>query len=167
MFEIAIPTIKAIIKGSLDSFKRMEIPRRQKSRTAGFTLIEATLVMAVLLVFISVLFIGAASYKEGTNRAKCLLTISTVQRAVRSYQNLQELEPGDVVGYDTLVGKDKLIEYITPCGTQEFSPITSTSTDGFDASGYIGLGRIPESGTPYLSCKTTGLLHVPAEIGGW
>ncbi len=145
----------------------MNISRRRITRAAGFTLIEVTLVIAVLITFISVLFIGAASYKEGVNRAKCLLTISTVQRAVRSYQNLHELEIGDDIGYSTLVGEGKLLEYVMPCGTQEYDPVTSSSTDGFDASGYIGLGKIPEAGIAYLACKTADLEHVPAAIGGW
>jgi hypothetical protein len=48
---------------------------------AGLTLIEVTLVIAVLLGLISVLFIGVSAYKEGSNRSKCILNISNVQKA--------------------------------------------------------------------------------------
>ncbi|MDA7920404.1 hypothetical protein N9B73_01510 [Verrucomicrobiales bacterium] len=145
----------------------MNLSRRQISRTAGLTLVEVTLVVAVLLTLVSILFIGATSYKEGTNRAKCLLTISTIQKAVRSYQNLYELEPGDAITYEALVGADKLVEYITPCGSQNLSPIAAGSSGAFATSGYTTLGEIPGSGIPLLSCQTTGLQHLPAGIGGW
>lgn len=145
----------------------MKVSQHRISLATGFTLIEMTLVIAVLLTLISVLFIGAGSYKEGANRAKCLLTISSVQKAVRSYQNFHEMEAGDVIAYSTLVGEGRLIEYITPCGSQDLSSIATEGSDGFAASGYTGLGEIPESGTPFLSCNIAGLEHVPAAIGGW
>ena len=145
----------------------MRTSKYRISRASGFTLIELTLVIAVLLTLISVLFIGTASYKEGTNRAKCLLTISTVQKAVRAYQNLYELKAGDAIAYETLVGDDKLVAYVTPCGSQSLPPIAIGVRDGFAASGYNALDKIPEGGVPLISCKTTGLKHVPSAIGGW
>ncbi len=54
----------------------------------GLTLIEITLVVGVLLGLISVLFIGVSAYKEGSNRSKCLLTSSSVQKAMRARQNM-------------------------------------------------------------------------------
>ena len=145
----------------------MKISQGPNPRSTGFTIIEVTLVIAVLLAFIGVLFIGAASYKEGTNRAKCILTVSMVQKAVRSYQNLNELDPGDVLEYRNLVGENKLIEIISPCGSQELTIPESGFADGFAALGYNALGKIPESGIPFISCKTTGLEHAPSTDSGW
>ena len=44
--------------------------RRIEQRNAGFTLTEVTLVVAILLGLISALFVGTASYKEGSNPAE-------------------------------------------------------------------------------------------------
>ena len=59
-----------------------------KKGQAGMTLIEITLVIAVLLGLISVLFIGVAAYKKGSDRAKCILNIATVQKAVRCFSGV-------------------------------------------------------------------------------
>ncbi len=74
----------------------MKLTKNTKN-SAGMTLIEVTLVIAVLLGLISVLFIGVKAYKRGSDRAKCILNVSTLQKAVRSYQNLYELEEGDAL----------------------------------------------------------------------
>ncbi|MEC5129447.1 type II secretion system protein [Verrucomicrobiales bacterium BCK34] len=145
----------------------MKISQNRIYSRRGFTLIEITLVIAVLLGLISVLFVGAASYKEGTNRAKCIMTIATVQKAVRSYQNLNELEPGDTLNFHSLVGEERLIEYITPCGSQAPLPPELGAADSFAASGYIGMGMVPESGIPYLSCMVADLGHVPDTSSSW
>ena len=73
-------------------------------KQAGLTLIEVTLVIAVLLGLISVLFIGVSAYKEGSNRSKCILNISNVQKAVRSYQNLYEVNNGAALAMATIAG---------------------------------------------------------------
>lgn len=145
----------------------MKISQNRIYSRRGFTLIEITLVIAVFLGLISVLFVGAASYKEGTNRAKCIMTIATMQKAVRSYQNLNELEPGDAAAYQDLVGEGKLIEYITPCGSQASLSPEVGAAEGFAATGYMGLGKIPESGIPYLSCRLVDLGHVPDTSSSW
>lgn len=141
----------------------MKISQHRSSRSAGFTLIEVTLVVAVLFGLISVLFIGAASYKEGTDRAQCILTISVVQKAVRSYQNLYQLQVGDSIDPQTLVGNNKLLEFLPPCGSQT----PSASSDVFAEAGYTKLGAIPGSGTPFISCKTVNLGHAPSASVAW
>ena len=84
------------------------------NKQAGLTLIEITLVIAVLLGLISVLFIGVSAYREGSNRAKCILNMSNVQKAVRAYQNLYEKNEGDSLALTDLVGTGKLIETTIP-----------------------------------------------------
>lgn len=120
---------------------------------AGLTLIEVTLVIAVLLGLISVLFIGVAAYKKGSDRAKCILNISTVQKAVRSYQNLYELAIGDTLASTDIAGAGKMIESTPAC------PSSGTYTFGT---------AVPAAGAAYLTCSlATSDDHVPSTTAGW
>ncbi len=122
-------------------------------KQAGLTLIEVTLVIAVLLGLISVLFIGVSAYKEGSNRSKCILNISNVQKAVRSYQNLYEKNIGDALVKATITGSGKMLETEPTC--------SSSGT-------YTWLGTIPAVGTAYLTCsKSSDLQHAPTSVTGW
>ncbi len=58
------------------------------------TLVELTVMIAVLLGMTSVLFVGARSWKRGSDRAGCVVNIRNVQMAVRSYQNVYGYAPG-------------------------------------------------------------------------
>ena len=122
-------------------------------KQAGLTLIEITLVIAVLLGLISVLFIGVSAYKEGSNRSKCILNISNVQKAVRSYQNLYEKSVGNTLALSTIAGSGKLLETTPTC------PSSGT---------YTAAGTIPAVGTAYLTCSLSSSNdHVPNSTTGW
>ncbi|MCB1234528.1 MAG: type II secretion system protein [Verrucomicrobiae bacterium] len=131
-----------------------------KNRQAGLTLIEVTLVIAVLLGLISVLFIGVAAYKQGSDRAKCILNIATVQKAARSYQNLYDLrydEAGtntDALAIGDIAGSGKMIE---------------TTPDCPDPAGdYDFETEVPAPGTAFATCTLeTDKDHVPANTDGW
>jgi type II secretory pathway pseudopilin PulG len=120
---------------------------------AGLTLIEIALVIAVLLGLISVLFIGVSAYKEGSNRAKCILNISNVQKAVRSYQNLYELAVTDALANATIMGSGKMLETVPSC--------PSAGTYTFETT-------VPATGTPYLTCGLSATAqHAPSSVSGW
>ena len=122
-------------------------------KQAGLTLIEVTLVIAVLLGLISVLFIGVSAYKEGSNRAKCILNISNVQKAVRSYQNLYEKNPGEGLTKETITGVGAFLETEPTCPS---------------AGEYTWGTTIPDVGVAYLSCSLAGTKdHVPQSTVGW
>lgn len=63
----------------------------------AMTLIEVTIVVAVILGLVTTGIIGANTYKQGTNRAFCIQNVARAQKAVRAYCNLQELIPGQAV----------------------------------------------------------------------
>lgn len=65
----------------------------------GVTLIELTVVIAIILVLISVLFIGAAYFRNSANRAACITNLSNLQKGMRAIQNEQNLEAGDAVAF--------------------------------------------------------------------
>lgn len=58
------------------------------------SLLELTVVIAVLLSLTSVLMLGARAWKAGADRTACLLNIRNVQMSVRSYQNLYGYSAG-------------------------------------------------------------------------
>ncbi len=103
----------------------------------GLTLIEVTLVVALLLGLISVTFIGVKTYKEGADRAKCLVTSASVQKAMRSYQNMYELEEGDSLLDSSLIGPGKMFEVKPECPRY---------------GGYVWNMVVPGIGTPYIDC---------------
>ena len=71
-------------------------PSRSSGRKHGFSLLEVTVVIAVLLSLTTVLILGARAWKNGSDRAGCILNMRMVQTAVRSYQNLYEYNPGSM-----------------------------------------------------------------------
>lgn len=70
-------------------------PQRTSGRR-GMTLLELTVVLAVLLSFASILFIGARAWKNGADRAGCIIQLRTIQLAVRSYQHVYGYNPGSL-----------------------------------------------------------------------
>ncbi len=117
------------------------------------TLIEVTLVIAVLLGLTSVLFLGTAAYKRGTDRSFCIQNIASVQKAVRSYANLAGLNPGDHAPglKDAIIGADKFIRMEPVC------PSGGVYTYGDDF--------LPHGSVLYLVCDQP--LHEPKSSEGW
>jgi type II secretory pathway pseudopilin PulG len=133
--------------------KSGRFPTRQHSQARGMTLIEVTLVIAVLLGLISVLMIGATAFKKGSNRALCIQNLATVQKSMRSYSNLHAKGPGDVVTdlKVQFIGPGKFIGNVTPC------PGSGTYSFGGDT--------ISLAGDLYMTCSIAD--HVPKNATGW
>lgn len=122
-------------------------------RPRGFTLIEVTLVISVLLGFVAVLFVGVTAYKRGSNRALCIENIATMQKVVRSYGNLYEKLPGDTVPglKDELIGPGRFLEVEPVC------PGRGVYTFGGNV--------MPAPGSVYLNCTIAD--HVPSPTASW
>jgi competence protein ComGC len=126
-------------------------PARRLS--SGLTLIEVTLVIATLLGLISVLFIGTGSYKEGSNSTVCVQTTASLQKAMRSYCNLHQIEPGQAISNL----KSRIIQ---PEGFIRAEPVCpSGGTYTFVE------GIVPYSGTLYITCSIPE--HAPSNHTGW
>lgn len=79
-----------------------------------------------LLSATSVLFIGAKAWKDGSDRATCVLNIGNVQKAARSYQNINELEIGDTIPWDKIFGPNGFLPQRPVCpsgGTYTFATV--------------------------------------------
>lgn len=116
----------------------------------GTTLVELSVVIAVILLLIGVLFIGVQAWRDGANRAACLVNISSVQKAVRGYENLNTLNPGASLAWTNIAGTGLYFE------TQPTCPSGGT---------YTLSGTIPAEGTAALACSITG--HAPANTANW
>ncbi|MBV8330726.1 MAG: prepilin-type N-terminal cleavage/methylation domain-containing protein, partial [Verrucomicrobia bacterium] len=62
-----------------------------KASQRGTTLIELSVVIAVILLLVGVLFIGVNAWKNGANAAACVVNLATMQKAVRGYQNMSQV----------------------------------------------------------------------------
>ena len=107
----------------------------------GTTLIELSVVIAVILLLVGVLFIGVTAWREGANRSACLVNMSSIQKAVRGYQNIHLLNAGDAVTAANLTG-DGYFGALPTC------PVGNTA--------YTVTGTVPVQGTQYATCAAAG-----------
>ncbi len=108
------------------------------------TLLEMTMVILVLMILITVLFIGARSWKRGSDRALCIIQIHNVQLAVRSYANLYGFAPGTNAPNlkAQLIGFGRFIETTPICPSGEDYTFGQT----------YGSNTIPPLGALYMEC---------------
>jgi type II secretory pathway pseudopilin PulG len=136
------------------------------ARQRGTTLVELSIVIGVILLLVSVLFIGISAWKKGANRAACLVNLASVQKAVRGFQNLHSddanitgVTMGAVGNAGTLVGDGYFGADLsaTPCpGGGKYT---------FNASPF------PAAGTAAMTCALSAApdLHAPtaANLANW
>lgn len=156
----------------------------------GFTLIEITLVLGLTLGLAAALIFGLSAFNNGADRARCLLNIANVQKAVRSLQNLNEMRPGDKStrvlinanlwgSADAFLSARPLCPRAGEADRGDFETSRATTTGGLNAaSGYTyhkgGENQFPQLGTAYMNCLTVGNAamvssayeHAPKEIDG-
>src|ERR1700721_1223259 len=84
----------------MNDLKTMNKPARQR----GTTLIELSVVIAVLLLLVGVLFIGITAWRNGANTAACIVNLASIQKAARGYANMNGLVTGSGETSGTLGG---------------------------------------------------------------
>jgi type II secretory pathway pseudopilin PulG len=115
------------------------IKTNRRARQSGTTLIELSVVIAVILLLVGVLFIGVTAWRNGANNAACLVNMASIQKAVRGYQNLHLLNVGDAVTTANLTGDGYF-------GAMPTCPIGNKA--------YTVTGTVPALGTPYATCTS-------------
>jgi hypothetical protein len=117
--------------------------------SSGVTILELTVVIAVLLSLVLILFIAARTWKRGSDRAMCILNIQNVQKGVRGYSNLYGiLEGGTVLNLkNQVIGMGRFMEMPPICPSNGTYAYGQTS----------GVDVIPPLGVLYLKCD----LEVP------
>ena len=120
------------------------------------TLLERTVVILVLLVLISVIFIGANAWKQGSDRTLCIMNLQNVQKGVRSFANLNGYNAGSTVaGLESqVIGLGRFVEAMPEC------PGDGSYTSGGDV--------IPSIGTLYFNCSLSASgEHEPLSPEDW
>lgn len=115
---------------------------RRFAKRSGMTLIEISLVIALLLGLIAVVFMGIGSYRQGSDKAKCKMQLAAVQKAVRSGANMQNLSVTDPLVSGTAVFGTGLLMNSAP-----------TCPSG---GAYTWQAVVPAIGTPYGNCDFAG-----------
>lgn len=136
-------------------------PIQNKNRKSGMTLLELTVVILVLLSLISILFIGARAWKKGSDRSGCILNIRNMQQAIRSYGNMNNINPGTAVAGITLTAGDT-----NPIiGSGKFMENPPTCPGG---GTYTLAAAVPAVGIVAMTCSLSGTEnHAPSNTGDW
>jgi prepilin-type N-terminal cleavage/methylation domain-containing protein len=121
------------------------------ARQRGTTLIELSVVIAVLLLLVGVLFIGITAWKSGANQAACIVNLSSIQKAVRGFQNMNQLSTGSTLAVATL----------TSAGFWTSQPVCPA------AGTYTFTGSVPAQGTSYTTCSITGHAPSTSTLANW
>jgi len=117
----------------------------------GTTLIELSVVIAVLLLLVGVLFIGITAWKNGANTAACIVNLSSIQKAVRGYQNMNGLATGATLTVATM----------TSAGFWAAAPVCQAGGT------YTPLGTVPSQGIAYMRCSITGHAPSTTTLANW
>jgi len=121
------------------------------ARQRGTTLIELSVVIAVLLLLVGVLFIGISAWKAGANTAACVINLSSIQKAARGYANMNGLGIGTTLTAATL----------TSAGFWVATPSCPTNT------AYGILGTVPSVGVAYATCPVANHTPTAAALANW
>ena len=128
---------------------------QRSSKRSGFSLLEVTVVIAVLLSLTTILFVGARAWKSGADRTGCILNIRTVQTAVRSYQNMYGYTAGGMP-YAEGGTQDIAVHMHTKgyISDQQISAIQGGETcEGGGTYGRTHPDVFPMAGKLYLECS--------------
>jgi type II secretory pathway pseudopilin PulG len=130
------------------------IKTNRRARQAGTTLLELSVVIAVILLLVGVTFVGINAWRQSANNAACILNLSSIQKAMRSYQNLNNLNVGDALASTSIIGAGLLMEVAPKC------PQTKTA--------YTYGTTVPATGTAYATCPATPA-HAPTatQVAAW
>jgi prepilin-type N-terminal cleavage/methylation domain-containing protein len=123
----------------------------KRARQRGTTLIELSVVIAVLLLLVGVLFIGITAWKNGANTAACVVNLSSIQKAARGYQNMNGLLPASAEASASLQSAGFW-------ATAPTCPAAGTYTWGT---------VVPAVGTAYVTCSITGHAPSTTTLANW
>ena len=126
----------------------------------GMTLLEMTVVILVLMSLVTLLFVGARTWKRGSDRALCVANIQIVQKGLRGYSNLYGIEPGKTVAglKSKIIGMGRFVEAVPVCSANGIYNYGQTS----------GINTIPPVGELYMQCDRNVVeQHEPKNYSEW
>jgi type II secretory pathway pseudopilin PulG len=138
----------------------MKIVKTNRARQSGTTLIELSVVIAVILLLVGVLFVGITAWRNNANRAACLVNLASLQKAVRSYQNSVADQPAVVsVPINALVTNGYFATMPTcPQNAAKYAPDATAAVVNF-----------PAPNNPAFTCANAAapLNHAPGNTLNW
>ena len=141
-FEFLVNGVLDWLVGFVGLFNIMKINKNTAVRfhSSGMTLIEVSLVIALMLGLISVAFLGIGAYRKGSDKARCRMQLAAVQKAVRAQSNFQNLSIGAKFGTADAFGAGKALESAPVCPS---------------GGAYTWGTTIPALHNPYGTCSYT------------
>jgi prepilin-type N-terminal cleavage/methylation domain-containing protein len=141
------PTTDSDVSGRPDNDRKTINKQAQR----GTTLIELSVVIAVLLLLVGVLFIGITAWKNGANTAACIINLSSMQKAVRGQQNMTALNVGDPLP----------VAALTAAGFWAAQPQCPAGGIYSDAE------VVPAAGAAYATCSIAGHAPSATSLANW
>lgn len=136
----------------------------------GLTLLELSVVITILLMLISVLFIGSRAWRRGSDRSTCVMTLRNVQVATRSYQNIYGYNYGGRPSAEN--GTQDIAEHLVSKGYIETKLYRQTRGSApCPAGGSYNCpvpDVFPQAGQLYMECSLAGSdEHEPTSHADW
>jgi type II secretory pathway pseudopilin PulG len=76
------------------------IKTNRRALQSGTTLVELSVVIAVILLIAGVTFVAIQGWRDAANKAACIVNLATLQKAVRGYYNVNTDSPAVITaGY--------------------------------------------------------------------
>jgi len=163
------PRLQGIIVALPPSKMTNNSPPRVVCRR-GLTLLELTVVITILLALVSILFVGSRAWKRGSDRASCVMTLHSVQVAIRSYQNIYGYSPGGHPYAEN--GTQNIAEHLYAKGYFEAQLYQQTRGAAQCPGGGTYSCPIPDlfpqQGDLYMTCSLAGSeSHTPTSHADW
>jgi len=119
------------------------------------TVLELSVVVAILLFLVTILMFGVRAWRRGVDRTTCILNIRTVQNCVRAYQNLYAYNPGTMPYAEN--GTQSIIDHLHHKGYISESMHEAIKVRGeCPGGGHYTMPQeevFPAMGTLYLRCS--------------
>ena len=136
----------------------------------GLTLLELSVVITILLLLVSLLFIGSRAWRRGSDRSTCVMTLRNVQVATRAYQNIYGYNYGGRPNAEN--GNQDIAEHLFNKGYIETHLYRQTrGTDPCPAGGTYTCpvpDVFPAAGQLYMNCTFAGSdQHAPSNHADW
>ncbi len=145
-------------------------PAKGGPRVRGLSLIEVSLVITVMMSLVSMLVVGAKTWRRGSDRASCIMDVRAMQMAVRSYQNIYGYNYGGRphAKYGTQDISRHLFEkgYIDERQFKQAQGELGCSGGGLYTAAFPDV--FPEEGFLYMACSLADSHdHKPADTASW
>jgi len=111
----------------------------------------STATISAVGVATSTLFVGAKYYRDSANKAACVMNLSSMQKATRAVENLNDHKTGDPLKWEFLVGPN--------------GPFAVNKPICPDGGTYILSPIFPKQGEAAVRCSCED--HAPDSTQGW